>query len=71
MFIIRPSGVVYEGETDDQAAENERKIEAHNQAWQKNLDAWKPGKPAQFYEKWCRKYAPHLMDCDNRQENDK
>lgn len=62
MFIVRPPGIVYEGETDEQAAEIDGKVAAHNKAWQENLDAWRPGKPAKFYEMWCKKFAPHLVE---------
>ena len=51
---VRPPGIVYEGETDEQAAEIDRKIKAHNEMVDRELAAWKPG-PAKFYEKWLKR----------------
>ncbi len=57
---VRPSGLVYENETVEQAAEVDRKIKEHKEMVDRELEKWKPG-PAKFYEKWCRKHAPHLL----------
>lgn len=62
-YIVRPPGLVYEGETDEEAAEIDRKIAEHNAEVKRQMDAWKPG-PAKFYEKWCREHAPHLLKDD-------
>jgi hypothetical protein len=58
--IATPLGIVYEGETDEQAAERDRLTALHNAEVERELQAWKPG-PAKFYRKWCEKYAPHLL----------
>jgi hypothetical protein len=61
MKIVRPPGLVYDGETPEQAAEIDRLIAEHNAAVQKQYDAWRP-KPAAFYRKWVSRFAPHLLD---------
>ena len=42
IFVVRPPGIVYEGETDAEAAEIDRRIAEHNAAVEREMDAWKP-----------------------------
>ena len=60
-YVLGEGVLQYEGETKEQAFERDRQMREHNEAVDRELEKWKPG-PAKFYEKWCRKYAPHLLD---------
>lgn len=52
MFIATPPGIVYEGETPEQAAERDRKIAEHNRRWQEEIDKWGGSDPASLYRQW-------------------
>lgn len=67
---VTPSGLVYQGETDEQAAERDRATAKWNarvlrdrESAQKAMD-----EPAKFYHRWCRKYAPHLLAARRREK---
>ena len=59
-YVIGEGVIQYEGKTKEQAFERHRKMCEHNEWVDQQLEKWKPV-PAKFYQKWCRKYAPHLL----------
>lgn len=60
MKFVSPPGIVYESETDEQAAERDRRVAQHNAAVDAEIARWQPG-PMRGYEKWIKKHAPHLL----------
>ena len=61
LYYIVKTGIVYSGETDEEAAERDRMIAEYNAAVDRELAAWLPA-PMKGLEGWCRKHAPELLE---------
>ncbi len=62
LYIVTPPGIQYEGETREEAFERDLRNAEHNAAVRREHEKWRPGRPAEFYRKWCEKHAPHLLE---------
>ena len=61
MFTVCPTGIVYEGETPEDADVRDKEVAEHNARFEKVMAAWEPA-PMKGYEGWCRKHAPELLE---------